>query len=104
MLTSYADILEEIKDNLHWLKDKPHPEDELDQFVESLVPIYDKDTWDEWVQIPEEFQDFWQNHGKLETHKIADLMRMDLYAYYEAEVNRAWRELTQEPDEGEEDA
>ena len=94
MLTTYAEILATIKDNLDEIQNNPWPDDALREYADSEVPIYTNDIIDEWREMPSEYNDGGSDYAA-DDSGIVDLMRYDLYNYYSETFYRAYRDLTE---------
>lgn len=84
----------EINEPFHFI------DDTLNEIADSLVPVYNSEVISEWVELPNEFTDTWQEHGfTSEKQTIVSLMTMDLWAYYNTLVRQVWDELQEKGDE-----
>jgi hypothetical protein len=89
MLTSYEDI----KEGLAPFQGQNYPEDQLHEYTESLLPIYYSEIIQEWTDLDAEYRDTWQEYGVAPESTIYSLMSIDLFNYYDEQVNRAYYEL-----------
>lgn len=105
MLTSYDAIKQIIVDNWEYLKDIRYPEDDLVEFADSEVPVYTHEIIQEWQDLPRDFQDEgWRIFSPDMTDlTITDLMRYDLYHYYQTQFDLAYRDVEDEMDDTEPD-
>lgn len=95
MLTSYNDLAEDLKANLAEIQEAKYPEDYLTEYADGLVPIYYSEILQEWTDLDAEFRDRWHELGEAGPDStIYSLMAIDLYMYYQQEVERAYYELT----------
>jgi len=95
MLTSYNDLKEDVKANLAEIQEAKYPEDYLTEYADGLVPIYYSEILQEWTDLDAEFRDRWHELGEVGADaSIYSLMAIDLYMYYQQEVERAYYELT----------
>lgn len=99
-LTTRQELKQEILDNIGQFTGNPYAEDLLHEFADSVTPIYDFDVIGEWVTLPNEYCDTWQDTGI--TGGIAKLMQVDLYNYYWQQLHDVWLEIKEELEEGEE--
>lgn len=91
MLTSFQSIKSELADSFDWLT-----EGNLDEFVDSYVPIYTNEIIAEWTLMPSEYDDTWKDLGVSEWASITARMSADLYNYYRDQVQAAYEELIAE--------
>ena len=68
----------------------------LDELADSYVPVYYNEVLKDWTEMPSEFNDSHLEHDKADDATIFDLMRMDLFFYYESLCQKAWTELNAE--------
>jgi len=99
MTISYAEMKEELAQELPELQESGYPEDGLTQIAEGYVPAYTNDIISEWQKMPHEYNDGWMDYGVNAKEGIVALMTTDLHIYYEAMITKAYKELT----EGKED-
>lgn len=92
MLTSLSDIRQQVIDERKYFESEP--DRAIQEMADSLVPIYNTEIIREWTDLPMSESDRWQEVGRDETYTIVDLMRLDLYLYYETQVTLAWYELS----------
>lgn len=92
-LTRFTEIKAELASEMN----DSDIEDRLTEIAEGYIPIYNYEIVEEWSLMPEEFNDSWQEYGtEVAVQGIIRLMTLDLFAYYEAQVSRAYEELTAE--------
>ena len=95
MLTSYNDLAEDLKANLAEIQEAKYPEDYLTEYADGLVPIYYSEILQEWTDLDAQFRDRWHELGEAGPDStIYSLMAIDLYMYYQQEVERAYYQLT----------
>lgn len=71
--------------------------DNLTQMADSAVPIYNGDIIKDWAEMPSEFDDSWQELSpNREEITIVNLMRLDLYNYYQDAYRRIYQEVLAE--------
>lgn len=99
-LSTYADVLSEVANELDQLMASEYPEDLLREFADSLVPVYYSDILDEWRELPIEQSDRWQEIGADGKATIFSLMSIDLFLYYEDMFVRAYEQLSSEEKAG----
>jgi hypothetical protein len=97
MLTTYTEILKIVSDDLANIQDHPFVDDALTEYADSEVPVYNSDIVEEWRELP---YNSWDSGRDLRDHDsgILDLMRYDLYTYYNEQFYRAYQQLTEEQD------
>lgn len=94
-----SDIKQEILNAWDYLADSRYPEDLLAEWADSAVPIYTEDIISEWQEMPSEYDDSWQDYTEATNSMgIADLMKIDLYAYYSDTYTRIYREVSHDKD------
>ena len=95
MLTTYAEIKQQVLDEWDTIKDAVYPEDLLSEWADSNVPVYYSDIIHEWTEMPRDYDDRWRddfgNPG--DDFTITKLMQIDLYCYYYALFGKAFIEL-----------
>ena len=93
MLTTLDEIKGIVRDRWTELKDDPYPEDTLNEWADSEVPIFYGDISAEWCGLPFEDVDAWREFGwdeDLESGGIYKLMTIDLVVYYERLFREAY--------------
>lgn len=89
-----TDIKNELTDNLEQLQASKYPEDLLSEWADSAVPIYYGDILDDWRELSLDESDRWQEMGAPSNEAgIFDLMRIDLYLYYQDAYTRIYAEI-----------
>jgi hypothetical protein len=96
MRFNYTEIKEEILSHIDEIDSNAYPEDALDQYADSFVPVYNGEIVRDWQEMPSEFDDSWKELGAAPEDGIIGLMMIDLYFYYRDQVNRAYQEITEE--------
>lgn len=97
MLTTYTEIKQQILDRWSEFESNQHPSDLLSEFADSECPIYYGDIIAEWVEMPSEFCDAWQeSFSASESITITGLMSIDLFNYYDHQFQTAYNELAEE--------
>lgn len=92
-------IKNDILDNWEWLKDASESfiDDNLTQMADGAVPVYNGDIIKDWAEMPSEFDDSWQELSpNREETTIVNLMRLDLYNYYQDAYRRIYQEVLAE--------
>jgi hypothetical protein len=76
-------------------------EDRLSEVADSLTPIYHSEIIQEWQSLSMEESDTWRELGYEITPEttILNLMAIDLYHHYQAQVARAYEEIRSEREE-----
>lgn len=98
MLTTIQTIKAELADSFDWLT-----EDNLYEYVDGYVPIYTNEIIAEWTEMPNDYDDTWQELGLSENATITRRMAGDLYNYYTDLVQTAYAELIEENEQENED-
>lgn len=81
-LTPDGLLKKRIADNWREYGDTPYDSDFIVGFAETEIPIYYNEIIDQWIELPEEYRDTWQDYGTSDNTKIYDLMSRDLFNYY----------------------
>lgn len=102
-MLSNEEIKKEIRSNIEQLTATPYPEDLLNEWADSSVPIYYHEIIREWTDLESEDIDRWQEVGQPDKFRIYDLMLIDLWLFYQNAYLIAWEEVKAELEEGEED-
>jgi hypothetical protein len=92
---NYTDIKRQILENWEQFAETRYPEDLLNEFVESALPVYYSEIISDWQQLPSEFDDIWAEEG-YESDRITGLMLYDLQNYYSHEYTRIYSEVCEE--------
>jgi hypothetical protein len=71
-------------------------EDSVYQLADDLVPVYYDQIIEEWLQLPMDHQDTWQDTEVSEDTAITQLMAIDLFNYYLKAVEQAYYDLKRE--------
>ena len=97
-LTTYNEIKKQLVDEWETVK-----ETRLHEYAEDFTPVYYYDIAEEWAELPVEDTDAWKDYGmELNSETtIHSLMTADLNLYYQALVERAFEEITEEKGEQE---
>jgi hypothetical protein len=92
-LATYEDIKEELLEDWDNVQ-----ESRLHEYAESNTPVYYSAIMKEWQELPMEDTDAWRDYGVQITSEttIFSLMEADLNIYYQALVERAFEEITEE--------
>ena len=87
--------LDQIKDYIKedWLG---FTEDSVYQLADSLVPVYYDQIIQEWLQLPMDHQDSWQDTEVSADTAITQLMAIDLFNYYLKAVDLLYYQLKEE--------
>lgn len=97
-MTTYGDIMEEIKQELASGQTLEEARERDYEIVDNSIPVYNNHIVEEWQNMPSEYD----NQGSAELgHKceeidIIQLMSADLYLYYRDLVSRVFDDLEQE--------
>jgi hypothetical protein len=95
-LTTYADIKEELQDELDELLESPYPEDYLHQLAETCTPDRYFEIVEQWSDMPMEHSDQWRELNIDPRTNIAGRMKIDLYLYYRALYLEVFEDLKHE--------
>lgn len=71
-------------------------EDSVYQLADSLVPVYYDQIIQEWLQLPMDHQDSWQDTEVSADTAITQLMAIDLFNYYLKAVDLLYYQLKEE--------
>lgn len=101
MYFTNTDIEQEIRDNLAELRESNYPEDMLNEWADSAVPVYTSDIIKDWAEMPSVFDDVWQEAftATEEGTTIVKLMTIDLYNYYQNTYTRIYNEILEEEED-----
>ena len=93
-----SEIEQEIRDNLEELRESSHPEEMLNEWADSAVPVYTNEIVKDWQEMPSVFDDVWQEAftATEEGITIVKLMTIDLYNYYQNTYTRIYNEILEE--------
>ena len=103
MNMDYNDIKREILENWEQLEESAYPDDLLREMADSACPVYHSDIIKDWQEMPNDFNDSWQENGIQTTEKttIFGLMSWDLYFYYDSEYRRVFAEVRHDKEQEE---
>jgi hypothetical protein len=93
MLTSYTDLKDMILEEWDSLD-----RDNLDQLVDSVMPVYYSDIAKQWQEMPSEWDNTWRDIYGQEipaNATIYSLMEVDLWQYYQNEISRIYGEIAE---------
>jgi predicted metalloprotease with PDZ domain len=76
------ELIEDVLDAYTIDQIKLSPHSYIHQIADDCVPVYNGDRIREWLSLPVESQDVWQDNGHDDGATIVDLMAIDLYYYY----------------------
>ena len=96
MYFTYQEIKKELIDHREEIQNN---EDLLTEFADGFVPVYYNEIIKDWVEMPSDWNDSWQDHGVSQEEGILKLMAADLFFYYLDTTNRAWQEILEEAEE-----
>jgi hypothetical protein len=89
---NYSDIKKEILENWEQFADNPYPEELLNEFADSALPIYYSEIISDWQEMPSEFDNVWAEEGYT-SDSITALMSYDLENYYRHQYHRIYNEI-----------
>lgn len=95
-LTPYEEIKKQVEEGYEELSESRYPEDLLNEWAESQMPVYTNHIIQEWTDLSPEDSDRWQEIGidfNKENKNISDLMWIDLWLYYNKLFGQAWHEV-----------
>jgi hypothetical protein len=101
MLSSYDEIKKQVTDE--WDYFASDWERAIQETADSLVPVYTGEIIREWTELSSDDSDRWQELGTDGSAMISDLMAIDLFIFYEAQVSLAYHAVLNEK-YGEEEA
>lgn len=96
MYFSNQDIKNDLESRFEEINEATHPEDLLTEAADGYVPVYNGDIIKDWQEMPNEFDDSWQEYGIDGARGIVSLMSYDLYTYYMAQVSEIWATIKAE--------
>lgn len=97
MRMTHTDIKAELIDNWQQFADNQYPEDLLNEFADSAVPVYYNEIIEDWQEMPNEFEDYWREDGIVTSDTtIFNLMAYDLHNYYQHQYHVIYNELCDE--------
>jgi hypothetical protein len=101
MLTSYSDVKDQVLTEIreYDLTNDTYPEDRLNEMADSAVPVYTNEIISEWVDLPFDSRDRWQDFGADSNATITHLMALDLLVYYQELFSQTYFELTKDLEE-----
>lgn len=71
-------------------------DENLNQWADNAIPIYNNDIMKDWAEMPSEFDDSWQEFGAQADSTIISLMQIDLWHYYQDAYQRIYQEVLAE--------
>jgi hypothetical protein len=92
---NYNDIKSEIADNWEQFESNQYPDDLLNEFAESALPVYNSDIISDWSEMPSEFDDSWKEYGTTGQETIVERMTLDLMNYYRHRYQTIYNELAE---------
>ena len=98
-LITHAEAKAQLADEWSWLKDAKYIEDEVRSLSNSALPIYTADTIKVWTELPNEYSNKFseiRSAGEWLDFTIEDLMRDDLWLYYDFIFSGALAEIAEE--------
>jgi hypothetical protein len=100
-LTTYDEIRKEILDDWEQLARWSYPEDILTEWADNTVPIYTNEIIDQWRELPNEYNDSWEEYGLPHAITITTLMTLSLYHYYQNQFTQIYHEILLEKEQAE---
>jgi hypothetical protein len=93
-LYTETEIKEQVASEWSWIKDRPEPQDISGELADSAVPIWTAELQTTWCELDFEHQNTYKEQGvDVLPDAIEDLMRIDLYYYYQTLYSSAIAEL-----------
>jgi hypothetical protein len=88
MRFTFEEIKTIVTDEIDTLR---HDDEYSATLADSLVPVYYNEILKDWAEMPSEFNDSHQEVGHADEFTVFDLMRQDLFFYYEHQIITALR-------------
>jgi hypothetical protein len=82
-LYTEQEISREIWSDREFILSKTHPEDSAHEYADGAVPIYYSDIVDTWQELPDEYSNSFHEVTDTLPDRIEDLMKVDIYLYYQ---------------------
>ena len=99
MYFTREEIRKELTANREEIESAAYPDDQLTEWADGFVPVYNSDIIRDWVELPIEDSDKWKDYG-YDANKndggIIELMKIDLWFHYQDTTSLIWREITGE--------
>jgi len=96
-MTTYDEIMEEIKQEIEQGQDLDSIKDRAYEYVDNYVPVYNNRIIEEWQEMPGDYDDRGSAElGHREEVTIIGLMTSDLYIYYTELVDLVLSDLEEE--------
>jgi hypothetical protein len=92
-LYTETEINKEIWDDREHLLSQTYPEDSANEYADSAVPIYYSDIIEAWRDLPDEYSNKFHEVSSELPDRVEDLMRTDVYLYYQMLYSGAVQEL-----------
>jgi hypothetical protein len=93
-------IRDDLLDNYEEISSNPYFEDRLTEISDSWVPVYNGEVIQLWSnEMPNEYDDSWQDSGFFDGMTIVGMMRIDIYNWFSALVRELWDEILEEKEE-----
>lgn len=96
MYADYELIKETLQTEMTQRNESTLSEDTIQEIGDGFTPIYYADIIKDWQEMPSEYGDAWKEMGDGGDNDIMGLMHIDLYFYYQARTEEAYRELMEE--------
>jgi len=101
-LLNDSELKQQILSNLEEYSDSgevpAYDTDFIIGFAEAQLPIYNADTIDQWIELPDNYKDSWAEQNFTPKSTIYNLMSIDLYNYYETRTSEILTEIQEERD------
>lgn len=99
MVTSYKQIEEDIRSE--WSDFETDFDRAVNEMADSVTPIYNSDIIREWSGLSSDDSDRWHEFGYSvsEMVSIVDLMKIDLFIYYQAVIDSIANTILEEKEE-----
>ena len=97
MRFTHEEIKKDLLDNWEALEQHPEPIDLVNEYAEGYCGVYYSETLADWVEMPNEYCDRWQEFTPDANGKtIFDLMAIDVWNYYNETAHAIYSELLKE--------
>jgi len=82
-LYTETEISQEIWNDRSYILSQKYPEDSASEYADSSVPVYYADIVDTWQELPDEYSNRFHEVTDTLPERVEDLMRWDIYLYYQ---------------------
>ena len=92
-LYTETEINQEIWNDREHILNQTYPEDSASEYADSAVPIYYSDIIEAWRDLPNEYSNKFHEVSSELPDRVEDLMKTDIYLYYQMLYSGAVQEL-----------